>query len=376
MHQAASRQRRILLLAYSLDIGGMERMILDLAHGLDPSRFEVFIGCIGRAGEWAGTFRYPNNLRVFGHEGRPNLRVLREVAGWARACGVDLVHSHNSSGLVFGYPVARWLRLPIVHTMHGHDRGADGHRLLDWVEGWMSRHVDLYVPVSLELEAIHARRVLPVLNGVKVPVKLAPSAGGSAAAGVTIGAVGRMVPLKNYALLLEVFARLVRDYPNARLELLGAGPELPRLRESADRLGISLSCRFHGAEGEVGRFLGRCDIFVLPSLSEGTSVALLEAMAKGRICIASDVGGNRGVIQHLHDGLLFVSEDGYDLFDKLVWAMERLGTEEGEQMRRNAWRTVAIRFPLEGMIEAYRRIYEELLRAGSDVRSVDPGGEE
>jgi len=286
------------------------------------------------------------------------------------------VHSHNSSGLVFGYPVARWLRLPIVHTMHGHDRGADGHRLLDWVEGWMSRHVDLYVPVSLELEAIHARRVLPVFNGVKVPGKLAPSAGGSAGAGFTIGAVGRMVPVKNHALLLEVFARLVRDYPNARLELLGVGPLLPRLRESAGRLGISLSCTFHGAEHDPRRFLRRCDIFVLPSLSEGTSVALLEAMAKGRICIASDVGGNRGVIQHLHDGLLFASEDSHDLFDKLVWAVERLDTEAGEQMRRNAWRTVAIRFPLEGMIEAYRKIYEELLRVESDVRALDPGGQE
>jgi glycosyltransferase involved in cell wall biosynthesis len=357
----------VLFITYSLDMGGLERVVLDLANGLDPERFEPFICCVSHGGALAADFRKSENLFVLGHQGRPNLHALRKITEFMREHRIDLVHSHNTNGLVFGFFPARRLGLPMVHTMHGHDRDYSQHKLLNLLEGWMSRRVERYVSVSSEVldqmthrYRIPAHRTMTLVNGIAVPDEMPESAGASES-GFTLGTVGRLVPVKNYGLLLEAFAQLLTEYPNGRLEFAGDGPELDRLQKLADHLGISLSVHFHGMVRGVVPLIRNWDVFLLTSLSEGTSISLLEAMAQGRICIASAVGGNPGVIEHLANGLLFESGNRKDLVDKMTWAIQNLQSEEGGTLRRNAWKCAKTRFSRKGMIRRYSEVYQELV---------------
>ena len=120
-----------------------------------------------------------------------------------------------------------------------------------------------------------------------------------------IGMVGVLRPEKGLSTLLEAFADVRPVVPNARLLILGSGPMLPELQNQARSLGIFDSCVFEPSTDRVDDWLQHVDIFVLPSMSEALSNALMEAMACGCCPIASNVGGNPELIEDGVRGLLF-----------------------------------------------------------------------
>ena len=173
--------------------------------------------------------------------------------------------------------------------------------------------IDRYITVSKDLERYLVRRahvaparITQIYNGVDI-ARFAPAIGkpasvlpdGFAPEGtVVIGTVGRIEPVKDQATLLRAFAELGRTHPalaaNARLAVVGNGPLLGELRELAATLGIAGVTWFPGAQDNVPDVLRSFDIFVLPSLNEGISNTILEAMASGLPVIATAAGGNVG----------------------------------------------------------------------------------
>jgi glycosyltransferase involved in cell wall biosynthesis len=171
--------------------------------------------------------------------------------------------------------------------------------------------------------------------------------------------VGRLSPEKGIHVLLQAVKILVERGSRLQLTIVGGGPEEGRLKEFALRCGLGSSTVFHGETDEVDKILVATDAFILPSLSEGLSSALLEAMACGLPVVATAVGGTRDILTDHENGLLVPPGDA----DKMAGAIgEIIHTPElATQLGRKARETVEREFSLEAVISRYTEVYEKLL---------------
>jgi glycosyltransferase involved in cell wall biosynthesis len=171
--------------------------------------------------------------------------------------------------------------------------------------------------------------------------------------------VGRLSPEKGIHVLLQAVKILVERGSRVQLTIVGGGPEEGRLKEYALRRGLGSSTVFYGETAEVDKVLMATDAFILPSLSEGLSSALLEAMACGLPVVATAVGGTRDVLIDHENGLLVPPGDA----DKMAGAIGEIihSRELATHLGRRARETVEREFSLEAVISRYTEIYERLL---------------
>ena len=124
-----------------------------------------------------------------------------------------------------------------------------------------------------------------------------------------ITTVGRLSREKGHCFLLEAAQSILDEYPDARFLIVGDGPLRSQLEQQAKSLGINTAVIFAGYQVDVAGFLGASDLFVLPSLREGTPNALLEAMALAKPVVVSRMGGVPEIVQDSETGLLVSPED-------------------------------------------------------------------
>jgi sugar transferase (PEP-CTERM/EpsH1 system associated) len=368
----------ILHVIHHLFIGGMENGLVNLVNRLDQYRH--VIACV----EDYSDFR----LRIT----RPDVQVLalyrsrigaggvrRELFRLCRRLRPAVVHSRNLSGLDALLP-ARLAGVPsLVHSEHGWDvDNLDGKR---WKPALLRRlHatlVDRYITVSKDLErfltqriGIRAARITQIYNGVDVerfvPAQ-APADSGlpehlRGPGLLRFGSVGRLQPVKDQASLLRATALVLQRRPDlrrvARLLLIGDGPLLAELRQLTADLGLADVVWLPGASGDVPRLMQALDFFVLPSLNEGISNTILEAMASGLPVLASRVGGNVELVEDGISGALFPAGD----VPALSTLIERYLLDEALRRAHGlAARAAAVeRYSLQAMVAAYAGVYRRL----------------
>jgi sugar transferase (PEP-CTERM/EpsH1 system associated) len=296
-----------------------------------------------------------------------------------------IVHSRNW-GAIEAIPAARLARVPVaIHSEHGYE--------LDMLRGLPKRRrvfrhavyqmADAVLAVTRELRDYHAReawvspeRIRVIYNGVDA-VRFCPRPELRAflrrrfslpEERFLVGTVGRMVPIKDHPTLLRAIAMLLNRGIDAHAVFVGSGPEFQhnqRLVTSSIELRGRVT--FVGDSDEVPELLNTLDAFALPSISEGMSNTLLEAMAVGLPVIATRVGGNTEVVEDGRFGWLFESGDAETLASSLALLASH------EELRRRygaaARQRIMERFSLKGMLESYSRLYLELAsRRGISMR--------
>jgi glycosyltransferase involved in cell wall biosynthesis len=176
-----------------------------------------------------------------------------------------------------------------------------------------------------------------------------------------IGCVARLDPVKNHVLLLEAMALLVRQIPDARLALVGDGPLRDALREQAGDLGLEGKVLFAGTLADTATAYRDLDIFVLPSVSEGTSISVLEAMASGTPIVATAVGGTPRLLGG-DCGVLVPSGDARAMAEAI---QHLLADPIGRiRMARAAREQVSEEFGHAAMVRAYEKLYRQIAGAG------------
>ncbi|MEO8407666.1 MAG: glycosyltransferase, partial [Oxalobacteraceae bacterium] len=311
---------------------------------------------------------------------RSRIGVWRMRMGLFNLCRLlqpAIVHSRNLSGLDALLPARLAGVRHCVHGEHGWDMdNLSGDK---WRPALLRRahspFVNRYITVSKNLEqylvdhvGIAPPRVSQVYNGVdterfapcmKKSFDLMPAEFAQEDS-IVIGTVGRLQPVKDQATLIRAFAELIKEYPGisarVRLVIVGDGPLLGYLRSLAATLGVDKQTWFAGALNEIPQVLHTFDIFVLPSLSEGISNTILEAMASGLPVIATAAGGNLELVQNGHSGQFF--EPG-----NVASLMRLLADYSTDPLLRHthadaARRIVIERFSLIAMVANYQSIYE------------------
>ncbi len=227
------------------------------------------------------------------------------------------------------------------------------------------RQADAIVAISkaIETELRHAGydgpEIVALPNGVPVPESPWQRRDDWRAAPHALF-VGRLAPEKGLDVLIDAWPIVRRTHPQARLSLIGEGPERPRLQAQIDRLGLREAIELPGATTDATAALRQADLFVLPSREEGMSIALLEAMALGVPLVASSIPGNRKLIADFKHGRLAPPEDPQGLARVILdqWS----SFDRAIHMGRAARQKVAQRYSIAAVARAHRDLFERLLR--------------
>lgn len=295
----------ILHVVHSLDVGGTENGLVNLVTRLRPE-FRHAVVAMTEAGPLGA--RLPAEIPVIALGKRPGLDAPAgaRLTAAIRRLRPRIVHTRNW-GAMDAVVAARLARVPIViHGEHGREAsdpaGLNPRR--NRLRRLLAPLVHRFVAVSLDLEqwlvqtvGIPARKVVAIHNGVDTErFSDAHRAVGRALLGaaddvLVIGTVGRLDPVKDQLGLLDAFAALDRA-ERALIVIVGDGPCRSALDERARRGDLAGRARLLGERGDVATLLPGFDVFVLPSLAEGTSNTILEAMASGLPVVATRAGGN------------------------------------------------------------------------------------
>lgn len=360
---------RIALLIHSLDeIGGAERQLLHLAHGLAQRHHSVtVIVLFGTGGDVATDLRTSGiellALQMRGRwiDPRGWLRYLR----WHRSNRPQIVHAHLASATFF----ARFVRLiapvpVVVDTFHSSAPGQFRRRLLYRLTSGLTQRltaVSHAVAQSLLAHRMTPPAKLSILpNGIPLP-RLAP-------APVTLTgtfqwlAVGRLVPLKDYPTLLHAFATLP-EHP--RLTIAGAGTEESALRELAASLNIAHRVHFAGFVADTATLFATANAFVLSSRWEGLPLGPLEAAAHSLPVVATDGPGTRDTIlldASAASGILVPIADPPALASAMASLMH-LSPADRQAMGARGRAFVEANYSLDGILDQWEDLYRQLLAA-------------
>jgi sugar transferase (PEP-CTERM/EpsH1 system associated) len=292
-----------------------------------------------------------------------------------------IVHTRNLAALEAAAPA--WSAgVPVrIHGEHGRDaRDPDGRRRrYRVVRRAYSPFVSRYVAVSRDLErylvervGIAASRVLHLCNGVDTERFRVRRVDDRWPAGCPfdrtrhwlVGTVGRMDPVKDQVNLARAFVTALREAPVARermrLVLTGDGPLRPDVERVIDDAGVRPLVWFAGERSDIPEILRQLDCFVLPSLGEGISNTILEAMACGVPVIATRVGGNGELVSEGYTGTLVEPADSAALARGILayFLDPGLGRRHGAGGRQRAVGS----FSLQGMVDRYHELYSKSLR--------------
>jgi glycosyltransferase involved in cell wall biosynthesis len=333
---AASRPPlRIVHVVENLERGGLERMVIDLAVAQRDAGHAVSVICLYAPGALADEL-IARGIAVHACDKRAgaDLSALRRLRTQLRAVPNAIVHTHNANAHYHAVAAGLGLRFArILNTRHGMGAARPRSRG-EWLYRRTMRRTDIVAAVCEAARARFAAQgvrprgaLLAVPNGIRIDT-FAPAGDERRAAlrsvlalpsGTRIvGTVGRLNPVKDQRSLLLAFARVHADARDTALVLVGDGALRAALEAEAAALGIADAVRFLGDRGDVRQLLQGFDLFALSSLSEGYSMALLEACASGLPIVATDVGGNREIVADGGNGLLVPAARPEALADALA----------------------------------------------------------
>jgi glycosyltransferase involved in cell wall biosynthesis len=347
---------RVVHVAAQLNTGGLERLLVEFARHGDADRFELQFVSLGDRGTVAAEIEAAG-WRVTALQQPQGVcpALIWRLARLFRDWRADLVHAHNLRPLIYAAPAARLARARLVHTRHGQQYGA-GVRAGAQLR-LASGLADGVVCVSREgaqlsrRQGVAAHKLRVVHNGIDLSRfdYAGPQQGGPAVM------IGRLSPEKDAQNLIRAMAIVTREVPAFRLEIAGDGRCKAGLSELARELGVEKQVRFLGEVRDVAALLGQASMFVLPSKTEGISLTLLEAMARGLPVIATRVGGTPEVIEQERSGVMVAAQSPAELAAAMLRVYRDPASARG--MGLAAHQGVVERFDVRRMVDDYENLY-------------------
>ena len=377
---------KVALLTDSAAFAGTERHMLDLAHGLRELGIEAELVCPGQ-GEMAVRAR-EENLPVFGLEsGGPRaLAAINTLRGQLRSGRWDLIHAHNGRATLQAALARRLARRGgVVTTQHFIDPARTKRRgwrasLANRVHRWVDVRTDATVAISeavkgalLARDATPPERVHVAINGVRDPAAARLSSPATIRAEQAVSAeqplivcVCRLEPEKSVETLVRAMPGVLGRFPDAVCLVGGAGSEQAKIAGEIERLGLGGSVRLLGFQKDPHSLMRAGTVFVLPSRAEPFGLALVEAMALGRPCVATRAGGPIEIIEEEVSGLLVPPDDPA----AMALALQRLLADPSLRARLGAGARARYeeKFTLARMAQAIAAVYRAV------VAKLSPGG--
>jgi glycosyltransferase involved in cell wall biosynthesis len=364
----------------ALGVGGAEQQLLELVKGINKDRFRPIVAPL-----YHGFELEPEVKRILGVElicldrkGRYDFSTLLKVSRILRQQHVNVIQPFLTPSTFFGLLPAIMNHIPvkIVTERCGvRVKTSRGNNLYRKAEDFMTRFADWVIPNSeagksyLIERGIEPARIKVIYNGVNLK-RLTPEPAkvvqirermGVPPDGKVVGITASLSPAKDHATFLQAAHLIAQVMPQTRFSIVGDGPLRESLEKLASELGLASQVTFHGIQRDVGSYISAYDVACLCSADhEGCSNALLEAMALSKPVVATNMGGNKELVEHGKTGLLVPIRSPQALANAILtyirqpeWACQ-IG-ERGQEM-------VLTRFSLEHMVHEYEQLYEQAMR--------------
>lgn len=352
----------VLHILLSLEIGGMEQVVADLITSLDHEKFTPVVACIESLGPIATelltqgitviqvdrmtpilSFVYPDKL----------IKLIRDYH-------IDVVHVHSGCW----HKAALAARLcgvrNVIYTEHGRIfPDSKAVMFLDRLYSPLTRHVvtvsDSLAEYMCSAVGIPANKISVIINGINVERFRIARCFSSLGDSLRIGIIARLAPVKDIATLVQAMAIVYKRNPRLVLSVVGDGPERNSLESLVKELGLTSVITFTGFRRDIPEVLKEIDIFVLSSLSEGTSITLLEAMASGKPVVVTNVGGNPAIVEQGVNGFLVSAGEA----DSLAQALLKLAddSELHQPMATANINKVTEHYSIQSMTRQYEALY-------------------
>lgn len=367
-------------IVYCFDTGGLENGIVNLINHMPADTYRHAVISLTNITDFRDRVRVKdvkfialNKKPGHGFKIYPTLfHVLRELKP-------SIVHTRNLAALEMQVPAFLAGCRRRVHGEHGRDvedldgRSVKYQRLRRFYRPFVQRYVALSKDLAEYLiEKVHvdSGKVAQIYNGVDTS---SFSSGRQEVANLpfsnaqkwVIGSVGRMQAVKDHVTLVKAFIRAIEIQPtlekDARLVIIGDGPTRAVCNELLTRAGLSALVWLPGARSGVADIMRSFDCFVLPSLAEGISNTILEAMATGLPVLATNVGGNADLVVHGETGLIVDASDVDAMASSLI---QMYGNQTASRNMGLAGRArVERHYSLYAMVGRYQALYDEMLQA-------------
>lgn len=369
---------------HRFDTGGLENGIVNLINHMPRSEYRHAVVALTQAAPAFCARVRRDDVAFIGLDKSPGhgVALYPRLFKLFRSLRPAIVHTRNLAALEC--QVAAWAaRVPVrIHGEHGRDIGdLDGtSRKYQWVRRAYRPFVHHQFALSLDLArylqyciGVPSQDMTQIYNGVDsvrfrpatgAPERLADSPFGGSDEWV-VGTVGRMQAVKNQTTLARAFVRALELAPRLRsrlrLMMVGEGPLREQSQSILESAGLASLAWLPGERADVPQVMRSLDCFVLPSLAEGVSNTILEAMSSGLPVIATDVGGNAELVAHGSTGEVVPAAD----VDAMARSLLRLANDpERARAMGRAGRAVAEKkFSMAAMVSTYQNTYDRLLMA-------------
>ena len=362
---------------HRLDFGGLENGLINLVNHMPVEQYRHAIVCLSGLNPEFRQRIQRRDVEVLSLDKRPgkDFGAYRRMWRVLRRLRPAIAHTRNL-GTVDMQWVAAAAGVPHrVHGEHGWEasdpKGLDPRSLR--IRRGCRPVIHRYVPMSQDIArwleqavGVAPSRIRQLYSGVDVerfgplPEPTPAIEGvGSGEANLTLGTIGRLDPVKNQAALLQVVGTVRTRFPGVRLTIVGDGPLRATLEAQAASLGIAAPVAFTGARSDIPELMRSFDLFVLPSVNEGISNTILEAMATSLPVVAGQVGGNPELVADGVTGRLYDPSDPRGLEQAILPYLTdpRLRRRHGRAARER----VVQNFSLDAMVSRYSALYDELL---------------
>jgi len=385
---------KVLFAIGTLDVGGAERQLVELASRLDPAQFTAVVCVLGeepslQGGPLASTLRQRGvKVHYLGFRGfrtRSRLHVISAMRSMVRLWTIMrreqpmIFHGVLFWSYVTGTVIAAAARVPLVVASRrslGLFKAGKSHYLL--VERLTNRMTDLFIANSeavrqdvIAQEGVEPGRIIVIYNGLDTglygPQDATVTSELQLGPGPVVVVVSNFIEYKGHRFFFEAWRDVVARHRHAVAILAGDGLTRPEWERWCREEGLSSSVRFVGVRHDVPRLLSAADVYVHVSLQEGYSNAVLEAMAASLPIVATAVGGNVEALDHERTGLLVPASSAAALGEAINRLLEdsALARRLGEAARS----AVERRHQMSGMVREYEDAYERLASVAIDRKS-------
>ena len=356
----------------SFEMGGLEKLLVYFLKELDHNRFKSSVIGLENIGDLKSSFE-SLKVSVFALQKRKgtDLSLIKKISQIIKEQNIHLIHTHNLGSHFYGSLAAIMSGLkPRVHSQHGIETHFGIKEYLK--HQYLNNKNDYFICVSKGVENFVRNKwrprcnLLTIHNGISSSFKnIQITQNVRAQIGIpknskVIGHVGRLSEVKDQSTLINAFHLLLQKDNNVSLIIIGDGPLKTTLEAIANDLGIGEKVYFLGFRNDIRDILNILDVFVLSSLYEGISVALLEAMITSIPVVVTEVGGNIEIIKHQINGLVVPPKNPLELAEAIKKIL--IDKNLSFSLAKTAHETVESKFSMKAMVDSYGEIYDECFR--------------
>jgi len=362
---------KVLMFVDSLDVGGLEKGIVNVALRLNKDKFEPFFCCLRTKSHFGKKLR-KKGIKIYELNKKPGLipGLLPKIRKILKEENVDIIHTHNPGPLIYGTIASLFIKNIRVHTDHNSFSMSPKKRALIFSR-LLLFFIDKIIAVSGDVKErlidqikVNPKKITIVHNGVdikkfdidvdlpKEKLRLGLSNDSK-----IIGIVARLSEEKDHYTAIKAFRLVNKKIKNSILLIVGDGHLRKPLENFVEKNNIR-NVKFLGVRDDIPQLMNLFDVVTLTSFDEGCSYVILESMAASKPSIVTNVGGNPELIKNNETGILIPKQDIGRLSGGIIMLLKNKNLRE--RIGKRARKRVEIHFTIERQVHDYENLYTQI----------------